>query len=360
MTELRRYFKIGKSLIRKNWPSYLIFFVTAMCNSRCKFCFYWNQIETAKPENELSLKEIEKISKNLGTTAYLSLSGGEPFLRNDLAEICSLFYQNSDIQIINIPTNGLLSEKIEACVNDILNRCKEIKLNIDLSLDALGEDHNKIRGVENNFQRLIDTYNRLKKITEKYNNLSVSILTVFSVFNQNKIEDVFKFVKDRLNVADHRLGLIRGNSRMKEASDISFEKYEQALSIMRRYEKKKKKISVAVLRSLFDTSVEIGLDFIKYNKRTVSCVAGKKILIISEQGEVYPCELLDKSFGNLRDFDYDLKKVLFSDRGLMVKKFISESKCCCSWECANQNNAMYNIIKYPSILKFIFKNYFKK
>ena len=49
-----------------NYPSYVIFFVTARCNADCKMCFYKeNMIKSPGGDNELTIKEYEKISKNI-------------------------------------------------------------------------------------------------------------------------------------------------------------------------------------------------------------------------------------------------------------------------------------------------------
>jgi len=57
---MKKYNSILAGLLH-NYPSYLIFFVTARCNSKCRMCFYWKEIEKAKNKKELSIKEIEKI-----------------------------------------------------------------------------------------------------------------------------------------------------------------------------------------------------------------------------------------------------------------------------------------------------------
>lgn len=71
----------------------LIFFVTYNCNFRCKTCFYVEVMDDSKADKykELSIEEINKISKFLRSISKLLLSGGEPFLREDLDEIYEIF-----------------------------------------------------------------------------------------------------------------------------------------------------------------------------------------------------------------------------------------------------------------------------
>jgi len=65
----------------KRRPIQLTFFVTRKCNARCPFCFYLQSAEMAEPDSaELSLEEIGKVSRSLGSLLWLAFSGGEIFL----------------------------------------------------------------------------------------------------------------------------------------------------------------------------------------------------------------------------------------------------------------------------------------
>jgi len=79
-------------------PIYLIFFVTEICNARCKHCFGNFSNEKEKAKEELSLEEINKISKNMDNLLYLLPTGGEPFLREDLPDIINVFYRNNRLR----------------------------------------------------------------------------------------------------------------------------------------------------------------------------------------------------------------------------------------------------------------------
>src|SRR3989338_6563225 len=177
--------KFIKAYLQKNYPSHLIFFVTSKCNADCKFCFNWKNIEDAEKRKELTLEEINKISKSFRYLVQLTISGGEPFLRDELSEIVYLFYKNSGAFRIAIPTNGILSEKIEEIVRRILKKCdKNINLLIGLSIDGIGINHDEIRHSKENFKRLLETYNRLELIRKKDKNLIIYTDTVISYFNK--------------------------------------------------------------------------------------------------------------------------------------------------------------------------------
>ena len=94
-----------------------------------------------------------------------------------------------------------------------------------------------------------------------------------------------------------------------------------------------------------------------YDKFVTPCVAGRKLIIISETGEVKPCEILqDRSMGNLKDYDYNLKKLMNNHETKITQKWIVSTKCKCSFECALAANVTWNFSQYPLLLVNAYKN----
>ena len=93
----------------KGMPNYVIFHVTSLCNSKCITCFNWKNLNK---KDELTLSEIEKVSGHMQHIEYLTLGGGEPFLRKDLPDICRIFYTNNGVGAFSIPTNALSPDVI--------------------------------------------------------------------------------------------------------------------------------------------------------------------------------------------------------------------------------------------------------
>src|SRR5580765_7718571 len=69
-------------------PPFLILFINSICNMKCEHCFYWQELNQ---RDDLTTAEIIKLSESLGPIENLNLSGGEPFLRREFAEICRQF-----------------------------------------------------------------------------------------------------------------------------------------------------------------------------------------------------------------------------------------------------------------------------
>ena len=107
-----------------------------------------------------------------------------------------------------------------------------------------------------------------------------------------------------------------------------------------------------VLKGLGATTYEIIEERLQTGKRTLPCTAGERMLVISETGQVKPCEILGKDFGNLRDFEFDLKMLLDEPGAQGICSHIKEKKCSCTFENAILNSA----ITYPRIWPKLVKN----
>ena len=108
----------------------LIFYPTFRCNARCLTCFNWKNIESAK-KDELSIEEINRISKNMPSFPWLMFSGGEPFLRGDLVNIVRLIKSPSE----TISTNGLMPNRIAGFVEKMLEirHLKQLGISVSIS-----------------------------------------------------------------------------------------------------------------------------------------------------------------------------------------------------------------------------------
>lgn len=123
--------------------------VTYRCNARCNMCNRYKK--PSAPEEEISLDTIKKLPQMY----FTNITGGEPFIRDDLKEIVRELYKKSDRIVIS--TNGFFTDKI-------IELCKEFpSIGIRISIEGLEETNNKIRGLPDGFNR---GYSTLKKLVE--------------------------------------------------------------------------------------------------------------------------------------------------------------------------------------------------
>lgn len=124
----RTKLRLARSLLTKDHPVYVQFYVTARCNLDCEQC---NIIYANSDATEVSLDGVKRIADNLekiGVSIVL-LTGGEPFVRRDLPEIVREL--SSRGMHVRIQTNGLAREEsVRACVEAGAN-------DISISLDSI-------------------------------------------------------------------------------------------------------------------------------------------------------------------------------------------------------------------------------
>ena len=123
-----------KFLFQKK-PSYIIFWIEQLCNFTSEKFF--NYFKNKKKRENLSLIEIEKISKNLDHLKYITLAGGEPMIRNDVFDIIKIFHKNNSLQMLNIVTNGWFVDKIKNLATKIIKELPDLHINFGISVDGM-------------------------------------------------------------------------------------------------------------------------------------------------------------------------------------------------------------------------------
>ena len=330
-------------------PNYIIFHVTSICNSKCITCFNWKNLNK---KDELTLNEIKKISEHIKSVEYLTLGGGEPFLRKDLSDICEVFYTNNSVRAFSIPTNGLSPDVVKETTEAILRKCPDALVRVSLSIDGIGELHDTIRGVKGNFDKIWETHDHLHELKKEYANLRILAATTFCSHNQDKAIETYEYIRKEMDIDQYNINYIRGDARNPIQKDVDIEKYRM---LIEHIEMKMSWKKGNYIDRLFDalpvlTRREV-LKTLQSEGRIYECHAGKGMIVIDSFGNVFPCEMLDKKLGNLRDYNYDLKKILILDSTKEVLRYIKDRKCNCTWECAIQDSIVYNFKKYPQILK---------
>jgi len=338
----------------KQYPIFVTFFVTSRCNAKCRHCFYWKEISETDVRNELSIEEIKKISKNMYNFPILLISGGEPFLRKDLAEICKIFYGNNKVQNINIPTNGILTEDIISTTKEILKTCPKALVTIQLAIDGLFEKHDEIRNVNGAFNSLIKTYNELSLLKKRFKNIEVTFCFTFSHFSQDYVKEVYEFVINKLNCSRIFTVLVRGDARDKKSKKIDIKKYEEIIPLHNNLLGKRKQSGISyhnTYKTRSNLLYKEVAEIYKKNQQLMPCYAGMLNAVISERGIVYPCEILNKELGDLRKNNYDFNNIWKSEKTKNIRKGIKKNKCFCTDETFVANNCRFSFGFYGRLLK---------
>lgn len=351
MQQLKNIGGVLAKIFNRKSPAQLIFFVTNRCNARCGHCFFWREINSGR--KDLSLAEIEKVACSMGRLIWLYLSGGEPFLRKDVAELCEIFYRHNQPMTISIPTNGIDTEKIVAQTEKICKLCSQSKIVISISVDDLGERHDQLRGVKGVFSHVEKTVPQLKKLQRKYANLGVQINIVFCRQNQDRIESIYNKIEQKFAPDNITVSLVRGEPREVGLKEIEIDKYRLMHSKMekeRRFGQYPGWLAFLVTKKE-DFQARIFYRLAQTKKPYIPCLIHQTV-VLYPNGDLAMCELRGERYGNVRQAGYDFQKLWHSEK---AKKYRQRAKrCYCTHECVYTPNVFLNPLVWPRWFKFIF------
>lgn len=350
-----------KGIVKPASPITLTFSVTAACQSLCKTCqigkLYLEHKERAK--DDLTLEEIEKIFKGMGHIYFFNVSGGEPFLRKDLPKIVELACQYLKPGIVHIPTNALAPKRIEELTIEILEvmnfMVPQAPLTVKPSIDGVGEQHDEIRGIKGNFQKLEETISRLKEVQNRYVTFHLELGTVVSNFNINNLEEIEDYVHS-LGVQSYRNEIAEQREEFFNVGDPITPTGEQYQELMRLFKQKirdnlKSKRRLARITESFRlVYYDLVSEIMRQKTQVIPCYGGISNVHLNYNGELWPCCVLGyaKPMGNLREAEYDFVRVFYSAQADEVRRYIREKKC---W-CPLANQAYSNILcHFPSLFR---------
>lgn len=336
--------------------SKLFYFVTSKCNARCSFCFNLDNVENWKErkKTELSLKEVEKVAKGFGRLPYMTLSGGEPFIRKDLGQMMEMFYKHSKTQWITIPTNAALTKQTVEGTLDILNRCPGVFLTLQVSLDSLFEEHDKSRKLANGFEKMADTLRQMIPIRKMYPNLRIQIATCYDDFNVQDMDKIIDYCRKNFSYDQQIFYLIRETHELQtDGNNHLLNSYIDNLKASEEYEwgKHRQTLWSRAVRAL-QGIVYRDMVRIKLKKEFVRpCFASQKFATLWDDGNMSPCEILENEvIGNIKDFNYNFYDMKFAkDVDRYHKKEIIDKQCNCDWICAPPLNMIYDVKTFKDI-----------
>ena len=357
---MKDFLKKANSVINPSQLGYLIFYVTNRCNFRCNFCFYRDEIDKGLKPDEMTLEEIEKMAKNVGPLIQLSLTGGEPFLRKEFLEIADILIKNTSPLYVTIPTNGSLGDRIVKFYEYMLPKYKKVYFRLVLSIEGIGKKHDELRDVPGSFKKIEKSFKSLYELKKKYSNLVIDSNSVFTANSEDSLLDTIKYLRANFDFDNISVTYARGKIPNDELKRVTKEKYLEINDYIESLERNKEgrafsNIWRGVNAITRENVIKVGFE----NEFVNPCVAGRKIIIVSETGDVYPCEILDKKIGNLKKEDFDLKKILKSDDSKKLNKWIKDSKCKCTFECAAAASVVWNPSNYPKLIKETAKSFIR-
>ena len=353
--------------LNRSTPGYLIFFVTPFCPCKCKMCFNRRVIDNAASRNVLTLDEISRFSKNFPGLHQINFSGGEPLMRSDFPEVMREFYANSGTRFFTIPTSSAQPAMYEAAVRKCLDYCPDAWIRITQSVDAVGPLHDEIRQRPGLFEAVADFNARLHRLTAQHPNLSVGMATVFSKFNSAQSYDLLDYVYAHFKFTDFAALYVRGETAEKDAKNVDaleFAKFQtECIRCRRGRSGRRRSFSDRAFSAVNLTVCQYVMRAAVEGRYIMPCHATRRMVVMDDEGNVEPCEVLASMIrdgvvsietarlGNIRDFNYDIRRLLATPTARGVARQIVQKRCHCTFECAMAVNTIYNFRAWPRVLK---------
>ena len=366
--KLPLYFLADRFQTRPPLPFNLTFSVTNVCQSRCRTCKIWDlyRKDPQLRDNELTLEEIESLFKSMGPIYIFNISGGEPFLRDDLPDIITLAVKYLKPGIIHIPTNAIARKKINQSLHRIIEILKtaapDTHLTIKPSLDHLNEKHDEIRGAKGNFQKVVDVFQDLKNLKAEYPNLSAELGTVISKWNINDIEEISRFAHS-LNPDSYRNEIAEERSEMFNFDDgitPLHEDYKKAIDTFSSHQIREmgnKPLFNRIANAFRLVYYQLALKFLHMQSQPIPCYGGITNAHLTPYGDIWACCTLGytESMGNVKDHGYDFNSVWQSSRAWEVRHKIRNHQCACPLANQMYSNIMMDIKSIVKVIKLILK-----
>jgi MoaA/NifB/PqqE/SkfB family radical SAM enzyme len=329
--------KASRMVLRRPTPTDILwvnFAVTYLCNSRCKMCGIWKRYrqDPSGIEHELSLAEIEGLlsSDHMRNVQGISLTGGEPFLRKDFVDLAGLCIQRFPNAFISIATNGLSPGLILHKTREIAQRFEPKLLSVSVSLDGIADAHDSVRGIDGAYDRVLRTVRSLVEET----NVNVGLDFTITPWNYDQVWNAYQLSKELgakfIAVFAHNSGFYYGNAEMDlDCGEARSEAARQVHLVA---------TDRARQESMFERLIDPYVCFMSQaaqgpENQTAEhrCYSGTHSLFLDPYGNVYPCILLDKKVGNIRDVAFD--DLWLTSRAFEVRDYIKKERCQCWVAC---------------------------
>lgn len=297
------------------------------CNSRCLTCNVYE-----RPVDELSVEEWDRVFASLGRSArWFTFSGGEPFLRKDLADLIEAAWRRCRPSIVNIPTNGTYPDRVVAGAERLSALFgTKTRLVLNVSLDAIGERNDVIRGLKGDWEKANETFRRLKALALP--NVTVGIHTVISRHNVRE----FPAIADALialgpdqyiaEPAEERFELQTIGTGITPRPDD----FDRAIGHLEdRLHRREDHGLPALTRAIRLVYYRLARQTLRRNQQTIPCYAGVSSVHLAANGDVWACCTRARPLGNLREAGYDFRVIWSSDEAAGERRSIKNRECAC-------------------------------
>ena len=317
-------YRLLKATGRPGRPEAISLEVTQRCIAKCLMCNIW-QMPATSPELEASdwIKLLQ--SPVLSELKELDVTGGEPFLRDDLPELLLGIGKLKATCLphlcsVAITTNGFLTAKILSDVSAVIGPLEQagVTLVFACGMDGVGETHDRIRNYPGGWAKLHATIKGLKELRTKHPTLVLGIKTTITRHNIDELDQICRYADDQglftiispyILTANRYANLQRENVLEFSPEDLN-----------------KMKTFYASPRFRWSYYRDELLHFLESGRMAKPCSAGFNYFFIRSTGELFPCPIIKSPLGNV--LQTPLEEILRSADASRFRRSVMEFPEC--------------------------------
>lgn len=331
-------------------PTVLIHNCTFVCDARCEMCGNWRQGDR---RSDMTLAQLDGVMHHRfwGAVENLNISGGEPTTRNDLPEIVELFQARLPrLRKIGINTTGLTPHRAIPMLTRVVKFCAErdLLLSVRVSLDGIGEVHDRVRQVRRGFDKACETIAAMQALAREHTNFQFGLAATIFATNLADADNLLAWARTRqLDIVFNMLRFTDAmlNNRPLEET-IGFRPREA--EFMRQF----------FLDRVSEESVLSGQSFMYLHyadmiangyRRTMPCPFQNQGLLLNPEGSLFYCENSQR-IGNV--LDDPAEALYFRAANLAHREEIRRRTCpTCLSPCQVNVSAMKQVVPYVKFLR---------
>jgi len=314
-------------------------------------CLNW----TKKPVPELTVPQLKKVLKEgelFHRIENVCISGGEPTLRSDLPEIIEVLFEHLPrLRKMSVVTNALDTNRVVKHAQAIarLSLERNVLLRFGVSLDGMGEIHDRIRNIPHAYERVKETIDTLLELRERLH-FSLGMGTVIVADNFGELNKVIEFCKQ--NDIDLSFSILRFSDSIlgnESIQDKLVYTDEQRAFIRKFLHQELQK------NSFIDGEGYLYMHWrrmlLRNGKRNMPCPFMDQGLQLNPEGDLYYCEM-SKPIGNV--LQEPARAIYYKPENLEYRKRLVARMCSsCVTPCQTLTSVRHKLYPYAEFVFYL-------
>jgi MoaA/NifB/PqqE/SkfB family radical SAM enzyme len=318
---------LGVAVVRGNLGSRRPFKATVVlterCDCRCEVCWIWKKPKGPEP----SPADVARLLREAGSIRWLNLTGGEIFLRDDVAEVVEAAHAAEPrLAVLDFPTTGQRTDRIVPVVERVA-RLGVPRVYVTVSLEGPPALHDELRGRPGAFDRALETFARLRRVR----GVSTYLGFTMSARNESALREAVAAVSARVPGFSEReihVNVVTLSGHYYDNLDAGVRAPSDPRRTIRRV--------LAARRSrpgptdwLESTYLGLVPRHAKTGRSPLPCKSLSASVFVGADGQVRPCTVYDRPLGNA--YARPLPELLAASVAVEARRAVRDDACPGCW-----------------------------